>query len=185
MADTKPVEVLGAIGGDSFLAIDAEMETVRRYGLDLARYRILIAQDRISEIVVFLARDREQAPAGDIGIRRGLGTMVNAEEMLLIQAAAGASEGSPENARVQVLDSIQGGCFLAIRAAMPVFRQRASPDHLVQYRIGVVRDNDTVVAVFTDKAREPTSRGSQGGRPGFEVAMDPSDLRVLRANFVK
>jgi hypothetical protein len=84
--------------------------------------------------------------------------------------------------RLEVLDKTSGSSLLAVQAALSLQRFKAD---LNQYKIRVVRDNELIVVIFTDKNLKPGTRGYTPGRPGFEVALEPPTLRVIRANFIR
>ncbi len=165
MATTGQIKVLDNIQGSSFLASRAAMELFRDHAPDVEAGRLELIRERDSEYVVFTDRRKQ------LGVRSGTTVELTSHELRVL-----ASDPS----RTRVVDKLQGSSFLAIQAAMEVF-QRHNPD-LAQYRIEVVRDGDLVVVVFTDKDRPAGARGG-GGRPGFEVALDPRDRHVVRSNF--
>ena len=93
----------------------------------------------------------------------------------------------PRSARARgavVLDSIDARNARAIATAADVFKRHYNAD-LRDYNIEVVRDGNSIVVIFLDKDREPGTRGSTGGRPGFEVELDARDFRVIRSNFLR
>ena len=167
MATTGQIRVLDSVQGSSFLASRAAMEVFKDHAPDVEAGRIELIRERDSEYVVFTDRRKQ------LGVRSGTTVELTSHELKVL-----ASDPS----RTSVVDKLQGSSFLAIQAAMEIF-QRHKPD-LVQYRIEVVRDGDFLVVLYTDKDRPVGARGG-GGRPGFEVALDPRDRHVVRSNFIR
>lgn len=167
MATTGQIKVLESIRGSSYLASDPAMVILQRYSPDIAHGSIEVLQEGDSEFVVFTDGQRQ------LGVRAGKAEELNAQDLKALTS---------DRTRIKVVDTIQGSNFLAMRVAVEVFRRHDLD--LIQYRIEVVRDGDSLVVLFTDKERRPGTRGSVG-RPGFEVAMDPIDRHVTRSNFVR
>jgi hypothetical protein len=166
MATTGEIKVLDSILGSSFLASQAAMGVFQRHRPDIAQGSIEVLREGDSDFVVYTDRHRQ------LGVRAGTAVELDTRDLKTLLSNTN---------RIKV-DTIQGSSFLAIGAAMEIFR-RYEPD-LVKYRIEVVRDGDSLVVIFTDKDRLPGTRGSIG-LPGFEVAFDARDRRVLRSNFIR
>lgn len=167
MSTTGQIKVLDSIQGSSFLVSQAALAVFQRHTPDIAQGSIEVIREGDSEFVVFTDGRRH------LGVRAGTAVELNADDLKALLSARD---------RIKIVDTLQGSNFLAIQAAMEIFRNQ-SPD-LVQYRIEVVRDGDSLVVVFTDKDRPVGTRGSVG-RPGFEVALDPRDRHVKRSNFIR
>lgn len=173
MAQAKPLEQLDKIGGIGFLVIESHMQAVQQRQMNLADYQIRIVRDEISDVTLFLITDRSQGATRDYGVRTQTRAVLSAAEMGTLLARQD----------LPVLEQIQGANFLTVQAAVPTFRDKGLD--LRYYRIELVRDAGDLVAIFTDKNAQGRVRGNAGVRPAFEVAMDPSDLHVVRSNFVR
>ena len=111
-----------------------------------------------------------------MGLRLGLEAELSAHELAVLRS---------DTSRVTVLDSIEGSSFAATQTALGVFQRRLSSLDLTLYKIQVVGERDSIVVIFTDKDREIGTLGSPPGRPGFEVELNASDLRVVRSHFIR
>lgn len=175
MADATGIKLMDTIQGTSFLAIQSAMPIFQLQNRELARYRVELVREDASELVIFVWKDGRTDTQRDVAVR--LGTEVE-------QRARDVPVHGLDRARLTVLDTIQGSNVLVIQAAMQVFQRQYSAD-LRQYKIEVVREKDSVVVIFADKDREVGTRGNISKRPGFEIELDPRDLRVLRSNFIR
>ena len=173
MAQENPLEQLDKIGGIGYLVIESHLDAVKQRKMDLNDYQIRIVRDEISDVTLFLHKDRSQGSSLDYGIRTQTRAVLSDPEL----GALLARQDLP------VLEQVQGANFLTMQAAVPTFREKGLD--LRYYRIELVRDGDALVAIFTDKNAQRGARGNPGARPAFEVAMDPSDLHVVRSNFVR
>jgi hypothetical protein len=97
---------------------------------------------------------------------------------------------SPNSETLAVID---GHLLRVVVAALDSFAQQNLDLDL--YRIEVVRmpdqlsaESGDVVVSFVDRNAPPVpwrTRGNPGGIPGFEVGLDSTDLRVIRAAFIR
>jgi hypothetical protein len=169
MSDTDRVKVLDTIRGSSVLAIQSALEVLRLRSPDVARFQIRVGREDTSEVVILAGH------GGDLGVRPASKAKLSARELAAIRS-------SPS--RFAVLDTIDGSLFRAIQVARKAFFRRYKPD-LTQYQIKVVRERSSVVIIFADKDWQAGTRGMSAGRPGFEVELNASDLRVLRSSFIR
>jgi hypothetical protein len=90
-----------------------------------------------------------------------------------------------EKGPVEELDTIEGGNFRIIQAALPAFEGERLD--LAHHQISVVRSGEVVTVVFTDRAtKKPTGlRGNPGPRPGYQVEVDPHDLHIRNSHFIR
>lgn len=174
MTSTAPIKLLDTIQGGNFLAIQSAMTVFERQHADLRQYKIEVFREDDSVMVVFTKQNSGASGQSKIGVRSGAATEITAAALQQLLA---------DTARVKLLDTIQGGSFLAIQSAMTAFH-RHYPD-LAKYKIEVLREGDAVIVIFTDKDAPVGGRGNLGARPGFEVEMNARDLKVLRSNFVR
>lgn len=170
-----PVKVQDSIQGSSFLAIQDATKVIERHKPDLAQYRIEVVRDQDYVVVIFAHTGAQAGVQRNFGVRQGFQEAMNTTDLQRLMAKI---------KQVEVLDSIEGNSLRVIEAAVGVFQQRHKPD-LAQYKITVVGKGTSVVVIFTDKDRQPGTRGSAGARPGFEVELNPLDLRVLGSHFVR
>jgi hypothetical protein len=168
------LKVLDTIQGSSFLVIRAAMVTFKSLNLDLTRYEILLLRDASSAVVVFNDKMGQGDTRRDLGVRQGSDLELSANEVRQLML---------NKDQVKVVDTIQGTNYPAIQAAIAVF-QRHSPD-VTHYTISVIRDRDSLVVTFTDRAVRLSPRGNPGVRPGFEVELNARDLDVVRQNFIR
>jgi hypothetical protein len=164
---TSQIKVLDSVQGSSFLTSQAVMGVFKRHTPDIAPATIEVIRDGGSEFVVFTDKNRQ------FGVRAGTQVELNANDLHALLT---------NKDRIKV-DALQGSSFLAIEAAMEVFKRR-NPD-LAWYKIEVVRDGEFVVVIFSDKDRPEGSKGNLSPRLGFEAVLDARDRRVLRSHFIR
>lgn len=173
MANPRKIQLLDSIQGSSYLAILSALEVIEHYHLNLLQFEFkLVAKDNSITVVLI---DKADAKA----TREGIGINLESRKEL---SPPELSRLQSDTDSTQIIDQIQGSSFLAIQAATRVF-QRYDPD-LMDYKIEVVREGNSVVIIFTDKDRLAHTRGSVG-KPGFEVELNAQDLQVLRSNFIR
>ena len=164
---TSQIKVLDSVRGSSFLTSQAAMGVFTRHTPDIAPATIEVMRDGGSDFVVFTDKNRQ------LGVRAGTEVELSAQDLHILLT----------NKNRIKLDMFQGSSFLAIEAALEVFKSR-NPD-LDQYKIDVVRDGDFLVVIFSDKDRPKGSKGNLSPRLGFEAVLDPRDRRVLRSHFIR
>lgn len=168
-----PIKVLDTILGANFLAVQQALNVLERPELKLGFYRILVLSQHDQILVLFTDPNGQAGTRENFAVRQGAEMELNAHDLTLLVSRLD---------QYQTLDSIQGASLLAIQAAVGEFLRRNLD--LNDYRLQVVLDGDSIVVVFTDKTFKPGVRG-QRGKPGFETALDPHNLTVRRANFVR
>jgi hypothetical protein len=174
MSSAETLKVLDVIQGSSFAAVRDALKVIQHRRLDLAKYKVQILRDDGSLVVVFSERNGTANIEKELGVRQGSEEELKAAELHALTSRTG---------EVTVVDTVQGSSLQSIQTAAAVF-QRHNPD-LSQYKITVMSDRGSIVVVFTDKRGKPGTRGNPGVLPGFEVALDPHDLRVLRSSFIR
>jgi hypothetical protein len=174
MADATRIDVLDTIQGTSFLSIEAAMPVARKRLADVSRYDIEVARHENSALVIFTDADRRSGSLATIAVRPEGPSELDARSVASLLS-------NPE--QKQRLDTIHGASLPAVEAAVREF-ERHRPE-IAQYKIDVVRDRDAIVVVFADQHRPEGTKGSVGNRPGFEVEMNASDLRIRRSYFVR
>ncbi len=174
MADAGQIKVIDKLQGSSLAAIHAAASALQRRHTDPARYQITVVRENTSEVVLFHDENAPEGAGRDIGVRAG-----NAVEL----SAAAAATLTSNTGAAKVADIISGTSLRPLLTAAEVFQKRV-PD-LSGYNVTLLRDGDSLVVTFTDKEAAAGGRGNPGQRPGFEVAMDPRDMRVLRSNFIR
>jgi hypothetical protein len=170
MAMSGPISELDHFQGTSFLASQAALAVMQRKQMPEVREgRFEVLREGPQEFVVFTD------PRSRRGVRVGGEAEMSADEVRKLSAPSD---------RVASIDAFQGVSYLATRSAAEVFRRQYKDLDLAKYKIELIRDGDAVVVIFADKTTLPGTRGSLG-EPGFEVALDPKDGRVLRSQFVR
>lgn len=91
-----------------------------------------------------------------------------------------ANASSPTNTP---MESISGKIFVVIQAALPELQKVDLS--VVNYKIVVFEKEQSYVVLFDDPDRPPGRFGSTENMLCFEVEVNKSDLRVIRANFVR
>ena len=88
-----------------------------------------------------------------------------------------------EQIRIEVIDNIAGTSQRLIQVAMPEFERKGL--QLDEYRVVVMRVNDHYVVAFEDANTNATetNRGSPLSRLSFEVEIDATGTRVVKAHF--
>ncbi|TWT82334.1 hypothetical protein CA13_37960 [Planctomycetes bacterium CA13] len=169
------IEVLQNCLGRHYLTIHTALEVLARRTLKLVDYEILIVVDNGVETVIFKdTRDQSDALV-NFGVQPELKFVLAAEHLL---------ETLKELKQLEIAVSIKGKHYQIIDVSVKAFREKLEVD-LVNYKIQLVRDGESVVAIFTDKDRDPMTRGHNPKCPSFEVELNPDDLRVRRANFIR
>lgn len=174
MANSTKIQLLDTIQGSSFLAIQSTMDIFQRHNPELAHSKIEVIHEGNSEVVILTSK------ADSTNTQKNFGVRLESKEELSTQDL---STLRSDMEQTQLMDQIQGSHFPLIKKATEVFRRHNNPD-LMRYNIKVVRDGDSVVVIFADKDRPTGTRGSVG-KPGFEVELNPQDMSVIKANFVR
>ena len=167
------IKVLETIQGSSFLAFQAALAVLAPHKLDVAKYQILLVREGESDVVVLTEKKPERPPAKTFGVRMAPNVELNLLDTNKLVARL---------RMLKVVDQIDGSNYLPIPIAYALFEPR-KPD-LAQYQIKVLGKGESVTVAFTDKDRQPGTRGG-GARLGFEAEMKAADLKVLRSNFLK
>jgi hypothetical protein len=167
------IKVLDTIQGTSFVAIRAALVVLAPHKLDVAKYLIRVVHEGKSVVVLFTEKKPQGGPPKSFGVQ-----LAPDKELNLL-------ETNKIGARLQLLkvvDQIDGSNYLPIPIAFALFEPR-KPD-LAQYQINVFGRGESVTVAFTDKDRQPGTRGG-GARMGFEAEMKAENLKVLRSNLLK
>ncbi|HJS09342.1 MAG TPA: hypothetical protein VJ809_16865 [Pirellulales bacterium] len=167
------IKVLETIQGTSFVAIRSALVVLAPHKLDVTKYQIRVVREGDAEVVLFTEKKPDRPPAKSYGVR-----LAPDKELNLL-------ETNKLVARLQllkVMDQMDGSNYPPIPIAFALFEPR-KPD-LALYQIRVFGKGESVTVAFTDKDRQPGTRGG-GGRLGFEAEMKAEGLKVLRSNFLK
>ena len=179
MTNPGPIQKLDNILGRHYLAIQDALKILEPRQLKLADYEILVVVDADAEadgeVIILFGKEGERGAQEHFGVRRKPPREMDAAEVEALLSRL------PE---IKTAANILGPSLLAVQTAVAVFLNRTQQD-LNAYKIEVVRDGDTVVVIFSDKDLVPGTRGIRVGRPGFEVAMRPSDLKVVRSQYTR
>ena len=82
--------------------------------------------------------------------------------------------------------SIQGETFLAIEAAVSVFRSKLTNPDFTKYRISILHQDSTIIVAFQNKGpRSMEIRGNPGPLLEFTVTINPSNLKIIKSNFIR
>ena len=82
--------------------------------------------------------------------------------------------------QIQFLDSIQGSSYLAIQSILEVI-QRHNPD-LTQSKFELVRKENSLVVILTDKGDPMIARGSLGINLESKMELSPQQLSTLKSD---
>jgi hypothetical protein len=158
---------LGRLHGSSLLRVRDALEVLEaeRRGASPTSVRIL---DGDRPMVVFeLFPDRRE---NDVAVPAGARSLMSA-------AALSATD------RQRAVDVIPGVHLPIYLAAARIAAERQL--NLEHYRITLIREGDSYVAIFIDAEAVLIGRGNPSSRPGLEVELAASDLRVIRSNFIR
>jgi hypothetical protein len=169
-----PVISLETIEGANYLAIVHQLSALGDWRSSVARYEVRVLNGAGGTLVTFTEKNRPPGQGELLGGWLEGATRVENQELRRLL-------DTPDS--LKLVDRVDGQYIEVIAAAVEVFEQK-NPD-LVQYRIEVVRDNELLLVIFTDRNLPPDTLGSTSRHAGFEVALDPDSLRVIRSNFVK
>jgi len=161
------------ISGKAFLAIESALAVVAPRRIDPASYSFVVA----GESVLLLSHGTNQLPGAPVNLGVKSAARVEMSDSELKDLVSALDQVTPQ-------ERLQGRSFLAVRTAAELFQSRLSVD-LIQYRIEVVREGDSLVVIFAGKDVPPGTHGRVAATPGFEVELAAKDLSVLRANFVR
>lgn len=174
MSHAGPIKVLSQIRGATYLRIESAVKKVGEAQLGhLQDYEVVFATDGDSTAMVFVHRPDDVAFFGVLQSSKG-------------EKIVDSSEVGPLLARLQDaknVERIQGQHIRALQVAVSELRKQDLD--VAGYRCQLVQDGSTWAVVFRDKDLDPGIRGGRAGRPGYEVELDPGDLKILRANFVR
>lgn len=167
--------------GSNLLRIQTAIEVIEIPPLKLAHYKIIVVSEKDIDFVLFIDKSER------VNTRENLGV-----QYVLKDKKKSGHKIPPDQIRtlltkmdqLKTLDILEGSNLLAIRAAIPVFL-KSKKVKLTEYKIDVVRDGDSTIVIFVDKDRKRGVRGHNVNRPGFEVELNPKDLKVLRSNFLR
>jgi hypothetical protein len=176
LKDMAKIEVLQACLGVHYLRIRNALEILQRPRLDVAHYQFIVVLEN-SLVYVILKDTTEQTDTPEhFGVQTERKEVLTPEQL---QQTLGRLE------QITTLDKIQGVHYPQIRVAANVFLERLPAADLAKYKISVVRDGESLVVIFTDKDRDPMTRGHNPKCPEFEVELNQVDLTVRRANFLR
>jgi len=174
MADSHVIQLAAEISGSHFTAIETAVGVARQASVDVSRCRIDIVRDAGAVSVVFTPPASATAPeaARVFAVEWGRGDSAPSYSGF-------ANHGTKTG---EVLAALQGEHYLPMEAAAKLFRRRMPS--FSPYRITLMREGRSWVATFTRAPSPLEPHGGIGG-PGFEVEMNVSDLRTVRANFIR
>jgi hypothetical protein len=177
MANLRKIQLLDAVQGSHFLAIQSTMDIFQRHNPNLAHSKIEMMREGNSVIVILANQD----DLANTQSEKFLGVSLESKEELSSQYL---SRLMLHRDQTQFMAQIQGNSFIAIKKAVEVF-QRHNPN-LMLYHIKVVRENDSVWVIFADKNRPTGILGSLGKpRFGFEVELNFQEMTVIKYYFVR
>jgi hypothetical protein len=163
------------IQGANFLAMQAGVAALHEHERDLPARKVIAARDGKSVVVLLADLSEPAGPRRSLGVRLDPNVELSSQEVQSLLA---------DLEKLEVLDTLQGQNYLAAYTAALAFQRKREAD-LTQYQIKVVRERGSLVVIFVDKDRKPGMRGGGGRIPGFEVNLDPKDLQVLKAHFLR
>lgn len=169
MGDANRLLFIDRLRGVDFVKIQSALDNINSRDFDFSRLRIELLRDEDCT-VIDLSHDvsRER-----FCLRLQTGDPMSTEDLDSFRSARNNTE---------IFESIHGTTFLAIRAAVEVFKRQNL--NLEYYNIEVVREGTSIIVIFSDKDRPEGARGSIG-KIGFEVELDSRDLHVIRSNYVR
>ncbi len=169
------IKTLDTVLGENYLAIQAALNVLDRSKVDLARYAIAVVQDGEDAYVLLLDRADAEAARANLGVKRDGDVALKPAvvEALLLKLD-----------EIETLDRIRGQSLPPMEKGAATFLKQFDAD-LADYKIELVEDDESLVAIFADKDREDGTRGHNAKRPGYEVEMKAKDLAVVRSNFLR
>ncbi|MEX2188696.1 MAG: hypothetical protein WD875_17945 [Pirellulales bacterium] len=168
-------QLLDTLLGEHYLAIQAAIAVLDRPTLDLSRYAIAVVRQGEDDFVLLFDQSENVAARENLGVKRDGDAPLKASEIAALLANVDETE---------TLDRIRGGSLRPIEKGAATFLTRFDAD-LAEYRIKLMENDKSLVAIFTDKDRKPGTKGHTPKRPGYEVEMKAKDLTVVRSNFLR
>jgi hypothetical protein len=177
MPDICPIEEVDSLSGSDYLGVQTAMNVLALHDLDLAGYTILFLRKGNATIVVFSPR-KVETDKNQRAVDLEFEAEMKASDLRALMSELDQGE---------VMKKVQGSCMRAIHLAATVFLGRWPRAELAQYEIDLSSERDLLSISFLDKGRRRGVRGNGGrpGFPGFEVALNCTDLSLVKAHFVR
>jgi len=86
MTDNAKPEVIDAIRGKSFLAVQAASQELARHNLDIVGYKITLVMKGESVVVIFTDQNAPPGVRGSGGVKPGFEVELNARDLSVIRS---------------------------------------------------------------------------------------------------
>lgn len=173
MASEAILQVLDSIQGSVFLAILSTIGNLEPYYPDLNQAKIDVFRQGDPIFVVMSSENNAPHPQTLNGIWLDSKQAIRAQDIEAMRL---------DSAPIQSIGHIHGSSYPFIKLALELFQKNNL--NLIDYKIEILRELDSIFVIFTDKNRQEGTIGSIG-KLGFEVEIDAKKFTVVRSNFLR